>query len=315
MKLEKLMYLPEIERLRSISSAAALFHVRQTTLSAAVSAIEDELGFPIFQRTPHGVIPTEEGKELIELSRKISVQYEELTRLKNDTLYVPTIPVLSSHIVTNEIAVPLAEMFHLFETRGNLSFEEYPSSQVITQLQQNTANIGIAFLTAREIRTVREEQKKTGIVPEDFFTDKLHILARRDHPLASETAVDAEKLKEARLAMFSPRQMDKILGDLLMKCPYVVTFSDANLIKAAVGSGEFVAVMTKFGSGWPSGLPEDHVLLPLVNTAEENLLYLCLLHREESMLRSPEKILVSCIRDYLSLHDPNKSPAAGGTGG
>ena len=315
MKLENLMYLPEIERLQSISSAAALFHVRQTTLSAAVSAMEDELGFPIFRRTPNGVTPTEEGRELIELARRITVQYEELTRLKSDLSIVPTIPVLASHIVTNEIAVPLAEMFYLFESRGNLSFEEYPSSLVITKLQQSIANIGIAFLTSREVRAVREDRKRTGIVVEEFFTDQLHVLVRRGHHLASETTVSAEKLKTARIAMFSTRQMDKILGDVLMKCPYVVTFSDFNLIKAAVGSGEFVAVMTRFGSGWPNDLPEDHILIPLVNTAEKNLLHLCLLHREESMLRSSEKILISCIREYLPQRAPDKTPTIGEMGG
>ncbi|MBM6722611.1 helix-turn-helix domain-containing protein [Pseudoflavonifractor phocaeensis] len=52
MKLEHFRYFLEIGRLHSISAAARSLHIRQTTLSAIVKGAEEELGYPIFRRTP-----------------------------------------------------------------------------------------------------------------------------------------------------------------------------------------------------------------------------------------------------------------------
>ena len=50
MKLEQVRYMLEINRLHSISAAARSLHVGQTTLSAIVKSVEEEVGFSIFQR-------------------------------------------------------------------------------------------------------------------------------------------------------------------------------------------------------------------------------------------------------------------------
>ena len=300
MKLEYLIYLPEIDRLRSISSAAALFHIPQTTLSAAVNAIENELGFHIFQRTPAGVTPTAEGRELIDLAREIAVQYEELTRLKKAPLFIPTIPVLASPHITNAISLPLAELFYRFEIRGNLFFEEHPSSDIFSRLLDHTASIGVAFLSPGELELLREPVRQNHMILEEFFSDRMYLLTAPDHPFAHRESVGMAELLSARIAMVSARKYDKLLGRFFLECNQVVTFADVNLVRDAVLTGKYVALSPRFGSGWESGGETGLCCIPLTDTERENRLRLCLLHYEDHLLRLPERIVVSGIREILN---------------
>ena len=95
MKLEHFRYLLEINRLHSISAAARALHIRQTTLSAMVKAVEEEVGFPIFQRAPTGVIATPAGEQFMALAWEINVKYDELLSLKQRSIDgTQTIPLL-----------------------------------------------------------------------------------------------------------------------------------------------------------------------------------------------------------------------------
>ena len=78
MKLEHFRYLLEVGRLHSISAAARSLHIRQTTLSAIVKSAEEELGYPIFRRTPSGVAATAAGERFLVLAWEINLKYEEL---------------------------------------------------------------------------------------------------------------------------------------------------------------------------------------------------------------------------------------------
>ena len=65
MRTELLAYCIEIRRCRSLNRAAGNLFISQPALSAAVTALENELGFKLFHRSHKGMIPTPEaGKTL-----------------------------------------------------------------------------------------------------------------------------------------------------------------------------------------------------------------------------------------------------------
>ena len=51
MTLQQLQYLMEVYRTGSISGAAKKLFLAQSSLSASISSMESELGFPVFIRT------------------------------------------------------------------------------------------------------------------------------------------------------------------------------------------------------------------------------------------------------------------------
>ena len=123
MKLEHFRYFLEIGRLHSISAAARSLHIRQTTLSAIVKGAEEELGYPIFRRTPGGVAATVPGEQFLVLAWEINLKYEELLSLKQrSTQEAPTIRLLLPPSVGSCLPVLLTNEFYQYDLRGNLAF-------------------------------------------------------------------------------------------------------------------------------------------------------------------------------------------------
>ena len=69
-------YAVEVERTRSISRAAKNLNMAQPNLSKAIKEMEESLGFPIFERTPKGVVPTGKGNLFLDYARNILSQMD-----------------------------------------------------------------------------------------------------------------------------------------------------------------------------------------------------------------------------------------------
>ena len=76
MTFQQLKYLLEIYHSGSISKAAENLYVAQSSLSTAISNLEEELGCRIFIRNKSGMSPTTEGLQIIERASKIYGEYQ-----------------------------------------------------------------------------------------------------------------------------------------------------------------------------------------------------------------------------------------------
>lgn len=84
MNLTHLKYVVEVERLGSITKAAAALYMGQPNLSKAIREMENEVGIPIFKRSAKGVIPTEKGREFLQYAKAILVQLDKMENLYKD---------------------------------------------------------------------------------------------------------------------------------------------------------------------------------------------------------------------------------------
>lgn len=81
MNLTHLRYMVEVERLGSITKAAAALYMGQPNLSKAIKEMEREVGIPIFKRSAKGVVATEKGKEFLQYAKAILVQMDKMESL------------------------------------------------------------------------------------------------------------------------------------------------------------------------------------------------------------------------------------------
>lgn len=84
MTIQQLQYILEVERTGSVSQAAKNFYVSQSSVSNAISALENELGFPIFARTWQGTVPTENGLAVLEDARHICEHHRRILTKKEE---------------------------------------------------------------------------------------------------------------------------------------------------------------------------------------------------------------------------------------
>ena len=71
MTIQQLQYILEVKRSGSITQAAKNLFVTQSSVSCAIAALEKELGIHIFQRSWQGVVPTEDGRRVLEHAQSI----------------------------------------------------------------------------------------------------------------------------------------------------------------------------------------------------------------------------------------------------
>lgn len=72
---------------QSFSRAAAILNVKQSTLSRRVMFLEDQLGVKLFERTTRGAEPTENGRVVIELARRIVTDVDNLRTTARNVSY------------------------------------------------------------------------------------------------------------------------------------------------------------------------------------------------------------------------------------
>ena len=82
MTVQHLQYIVEISRTGSFSQAAQNLYVAQSTVRNAVNALESELGFQLFTRNWHGVVPTERGAQVVECAKHMMEQHQFMLGLK-----------------------------------------------------------------------------------------------------------------------------------------------------------------------------------------------------------------------------------------
>lgn len=77
MELRHLRYFTAVASLENISRAAARLHVSQPALSRQIRDLEDELGFPLLQRTARSVQLTEAGRVLFEEAQAVLARVDQ----------------------------------------------------------------------------------------------------------------------------------------------------------------------------------------------------------------------------------------------
>lgn len=301
MKLDQVRYLLEINRLHSISAAARSLHVGQTTLSAIVKSVEEEVGFSIFQRTPNGVATTPIGAQFMALAWEIDVKYEELMAVKRCVAGgAPPISVLISPSIASCISLPLTARFSQFELNVNLIFDETQSQQVEERLLGNAGNIGLTYLTEQEIRLIEKSVHQQSIMVEQLMEDHLYLLAPKDHRLADCDFISLQDLADERMASANRARNDKIVGTFLHRSERVTRFDSFDLVVQAIMQRQAVGIIPGlFSLCAPVPGMTDLCYIPIQNTEHENRMFLCLLTCKERELRYQETILLTCIRELF----------------
>lgn len=191
----QLAYVVAVDQCRHFGRAAAIANVSQPTLSAQLRKLEDELGVPLFDRRKHPILPTEEGKDLIEQARTILTEVRRLEAMadrQSDDLAgefrLGVIPTVAPFLL------PLVlDRFSRSYPRVELYVEEIPTDRLIDELDRDTLQAGI-LATPLGLTRIEEEP---------LYYETLQVYVGRHHRLASEDRVSRRMLKPEGLWLLS----------------------------------------------------------------------------------------------------------------
>jgi DNA-binding transcriptional LysR family regulator len=233
--LKQLRYVEAADRLGSIANAAAELSISQSSITAAIDALEMALGYDLFIRTPaKGIRATASGRDVLTLTRKFihqSRQFEEeLSSLGG--LAKGTVRIACYATAAPSFLPPVLRAIT----------EDFPDTS-IQLLEGNMARI-MEFLDDGEadVAFTYSESVDARYDFEPLFDAPPYAMVALDDPLAQKGVATMRELAERPMVMLDlPRTRDYFVGlfEQLGLAPNIAHSTRSSEIVRALVAGGF----------------------------------------------------------------------------
>ena len=196
MSFNVLKYVIEVERSRSITAAARQLFISQPNLSRDIKELEEEIGFSIFTRSSRGVVPTEKGREFLQLARKAVRQYQTLehfcTREEKDSLRLK--------VCVPRCGCPGSVLASFLARQGKgrrleVDFGETDAARAVEQVLLRSSSCALIHCPDRWEKSLLALLKRKELACEVLSRFDLNLLMAERHPLAGASQLTADMLE------------------------------------------------------------------------------------------------------------------------
>lgn len=241
MRLEQLQQIIEIEKQQSISKAARALYMGQPTLSSSLNSLEDEIGVRLFERTSNGVVPTTEGKDILQLAKQIVGDCSLILTYgqQNRELYGEV-----KLLITQAYGFLFSDILLEFKNRypkANLSLQICTPEKIVEEISNGTANIGV---TLWELVPSQNQQvlKDADIQYETFGSHAMMVYVSQDNRFAEHESVELKELQQEQFIAYSSSYWANIEKQVQAASdPLVMT--DRENLKRMISAGQAIALM------------------------------------------------------------------------
>jgi DNA-binding transcriptional LysR family regulator len=165
-----------IARSRSFSAAADELHRTQPAISRRILMLERELGAPLFERGPGGVVLSEAGRVFLPLAERALAAVKDagdaVRSLKSDEIGPVSLTAVGTLASTNLTTV-LKHFAKRFPA-AKLTLSTASSAEVSEKVRRGEAAIGLRYFN----------DPSADLVCERLTQEKLVVICPRDHALA-----------------------------------------------------------------------------------------------------------------------------------
>ncbi len=194
MEIRQIRAFVAIAETKTFTAGAKIIHVTQAAISMQIRQLENEVGVPLFVRTPRRVLLTQAGEVLLERSRKILREHDaalaEIAEIAGSEHGRLRIGSASAMFATSPLPAVLLELKEIFKT-AEISVVS-GTSQVLVQ-KISSGEIDIAFVSL----PVETPNINTDLL----FSDEIVAIAHPSHPHASRKVISAAQLAGEQLIL------------------------------------------------------------------------------------------------------------------
>ena len=173
--LTQLEYIAAVEKHRHFGKAAAECHVTQPTLSMQIQKVEEEIGFPIFDRIKKPVIPTAKGSAFIQQARVLLREHQKLIDLSRNQseevsgeFRLGVIPTLAPYLLPLFLA-----KFSEEYPKTQLYIDELKTDTIVKLLHEDSLDAGLLATPLHE----------AGLKELPLFYEAFYLYVSKSHPL------------------------------------------------------------------------------------------------------------------------------------
>ncbi len=191
LSITQLEYLVAVEKFRHFGKAANHCHVTQPTLSMQIQKVEDEIGYPIFDRMKKPISPTEKGLRFLLQAKVLLREHQKLVDLsKNQSSEVSgdfrlgVIPTVAPYLIPLFI-----ETFSLEFPKVQLIIDELKTDTILQRLNEDSLDAAIMATPLHE-----ENLKERPLYIEPFY-----LYVAKNHPLSSRKRIREDDLEGSQM--------------------------------------------------------------------------------------------------------------------
>lgn len=232
MYIEKINYLIEVAKERSIIKTAEKLHTSPSVISQFITQMEKEWGIKIFVRTKTGTLPTEEGKIVLRKAAEILSKYQELketistqANLKKSILKISYVPSL-----TNVIFNTVLELKRESPDADVYMYEMAPM-EVANHIKLGKSDLGLLPMNEAQLKSEIDLHYKK------IIDGKLCICVGKDSPLRRFDVLTPDDIKNEKFAIYNGEHVKRIFNLFFDEVNILFSATNTEIIKNAVVEG------------------------------------------------------------------------------
>lgn len=225
--LKQVHYALAVERHLHFRRAAEDCNISQSALSTALSQMEKQLGFQIFERDNRKVLVTPLGRQVLERARAIQLQMEDLNKLadsQREPLSTPlslgVIPTIGPYLLPRVLPALQVQFPHL-----QLDILEDQTAEVLEQLRRGALDAAIVALPyncdglmtvpfwQEDLLWIVHAEDENAAVQRATVDDlaRTHLMLLKDGHCLTEHALSACKLENISAHSFSATSLSTLI--------------------------------------------------------------------------------------------------------
>ena len=211
--LTQLEYIVAVDTYRHFGKAAEHCFITQPTLSMQIKKLEEDLEIIIFDRSKQPLIPTDVGARIIEQSRVVLKQSEEITNIVKDhknqvsgMLRIGIIPTLAPYLLPIFIGNYKKKYPNIF-----IKVVEATTENIVELLNKDLIDVGILV-------TPLHEEK---IIEKPIFYEEMLIYANKTHKIHSQKEITVADIATPEIWLLSDGHCFR--DQVINLCSYVGT--------------------------------------------------------------------------------------------
>ncbi|MCR5603190.1 MAG: LysR family transcriptional regulator [Lachnospiraceae bacterium] len=184
MTLNQLKYAIAISKENSLNDAARKLFISQPSLTGAMHALEDELGFDIFVRSKNGMSLTNKGQEFIGYAKSVIEQYDLL-----DAKYITKKnPKRYFSVSMQHYSFAVKAFVDLINKLGCEEYEfevhETKTREIIMNVKNQRSELGVLYVNDFNRKVLNKVFSEEGLVFTPLFDCGIYAYISKKNPLA-----------------------------------------------------------------------------------------------------------------------------------
>jgi DNA-binding transcriptional LysR family regulator len=235
---------------KNFSQAAKELHITQPTVSHHIKALENDVGKRLFERGGGRLQLTEAGRLLLPWARKLvreSIELQEMMASIEENV-VGQLYIACSTTTGKYILPQFAARFHARHPAVRVTIMSCTSEDVVPNLLEEEANIGV----------VSYDPCGGKLECQEFFLDRIVLIAPPDHPWASLKSIEPSALVNESFILREPSSGTRkvMLAELgkqdisIDEMNVSLEVGNAEAIVKSVEAGFGVSFVSRLSAAW-----------------------------------------------------------------